>query len=51
MPAYLKVVDNYPADYTFCQFGGLSNELPSPVAGSQQSDPKISVSLELFYAN
>ena len=52
MPAYLKVVDKFPADYTFCRFGGLSNGLPSPEAGSQQPDtPKTSVSLESFNAS
>ena len=50
MPAYLKVVDKFPADYTFCRIGGLSNGLPSPAAGSQQPPPKTSVSLELFNA-
>ena len=36
MPAYLKVVDKSPADYTFYRIGGLSNGLPSPVTGSQK---------------
>ena len=50
MPAYLKVVDKFPADYTFCHFGGLSNGLPSPEVGSQQPAPKTSVSFESFNA-
>ena len=50
MPAYLRVVDKFRADYTFCRIGGLSNELPSPAAGSQQPAPKTRVSLELFNA-
>ena len=48
MPAYLKVIDKFPADYTFCQIGGLSNGLPSLAAGSQQPAPKASISLESF---
>ena len=51
MPANLKIVDKYPADYIFCLFGALSNGLPSPAAGPQQPVPKTSVSLESFYAN
>ena len=50
IPAYLKVVDNFPADSTFCRIGGLSNGLPSPTAGFQQPLPKTSVSLESFNA-
>ena len=50
MPAYLKVVDKFPADSTFCRIGGLSNGLPSLAAGFQQPLPKASVSLESFNA-
>ena len=50
MPAYLKFVDKFPADSTFCRIGGLSNGLPSPAPGFQQPPPKNSVSLELFNA-
>ena len=50
MPPYLKVVDKYPTEYTFCWFGGLTNGLPSPTEGCQQPAPKTSVSLELLYA-
>ena len=50
MPAYLKVVDEYPDDYTFCRFGGLSNGLPSPAIGFQQPATETSVSLELLNA-
>ena len=50
MPAYLKVVDKFLADYTFCRIGGLSNGLPSPAAGSQQPDPETSVSFKSFNA-
>ena len=51
MLAYLKVVDKLPNDYTFCNFGDLSNRLPRLVAGFQQPAPKTSVSLESFYAS
>ena len=51
MPAYLKVIDKFPADYTFCRFWGLSNELPNPASGSQQPDPKINISFNSFYAS
>ena len=51
MPAYLKVVDKYSADFIFCQFGAQSNGAPSPEAGSQQPIIKKIVSLELLYAN
>ena len=50
MPAYLKVVEYYSADYTFCHFGAQSNGVPSPAASSQQPTPKIIVSLEAFNA-
>ena len=51
MPAYLKVVDKFPADYTFCHFGGLSNGLPSLASGFQQPAPETGVSLESFNAS
>ena len=51
MTAYLKIVDKYPADYTFFRFGGLSNGLPSPAAGCLQLVPKTNVGLESFYAS
>ena len=51
MPAYLKVVDKYTADYTFGRFRGLSNGLHSPVEGSQEPPFKTSVSLESFNAS
>ena len=44
MLAYLKVVDKYPADYIFCQFGASSNGFPSPATHSQQPVSGISVS-------
>ena len=50
MPAYLKVVDKFLADYTFCQIGGLSYGLPSPETGFQQPDPETSVSFESLNA-
>ena len=49
MPACLKVVEEYPADYPFCHFEPLSNGFPSPEAHSQQPSPKTIVSLEVFY--
>ena len=51
IPAYLKVVDKYPADYTLCRFRALSSGLPIPAAGSQQPAPEINVSLGWFYAD
>ena len=50
IPAYLKVVDNFPADSTFCRIGGLSNGLPCPTAGFQKPPPETSVSLGSFHA-
>ena len=50
MPDYLKVVDKFPADYTFWRIRGLSNGLPSPKTGSQQPDNKINLNFESFNA-
>ena len=51
MPAYLKAVNRYSSNYTFCEFGAQSNGVPSPESGSQQQDNEINVSLEAFNAS
>ena len=51
VPAYLKIVDKYSVDFTFCRFGAQSNGVPSLVSGSQQLTIETSVSLELLYLN
>ena len=50
IPAYLKAVDYFPADSTFCRIKGLFNGLLSPAAGLQQPSLKTSISLESFNA-
>ena len=51
VPAYLKVVDKYSADFTYCRFGAQSNGFSSSATGSKKPNPKTSVSFEAFYVN
>ena len=50
MPAYLKIADKFPADYTFVELRAYPIDSPDLHQAPNSHLPKTSVSLESFNA-